>query len=173
MSGEPCCLQAQHCLREEHSLRPCSPTVPQSSAQKPGQLLQQLLYALALHRYSAAISQQLCKLQEARSQLLHFVRAGEGCRGLPCCVCWHCNKHICQLGKLQDTRQLLVAFHLCCWLSAVHAMRRCADHLLLEAIGGADAACQGRLLTPCCLRRDMQASVSPGMQPASVASLPG
>eukprot|EP00891_Asterochloris_glomerata_P009523 jgi/Astpho2/9523/Aster-x0851 len=69
--------QALHCLREEHSLRPCSPTVPQSSAQKPGQLLQQLLYALALHRYSAAISQQLCKLQEARSQLLHFVRAGD------------------------------------------------------------------------------------------------
>ena len=77
--GEPSCLQAPHCRREEHSPRPCSTGVPQSPGQKPGQLLQQLLYALALHRYSAAISQQLCKLQEARSQLLHFVRAGQGC----------------------------------------------------------------------------------------------
>ena len=72
------CLQALHCLAKEHSLRPCSTAVPQSPAQKPGQLLLQLLYALALHRYSAAISQQLCKLQEARSQLLHFVWAGGG-----------------------------------------------------------------------------------------------
>ena len=93
-----------HCLREEPSLRLRSTAVPQSPAQKPGQLLQQLLYALALHRYSAAISQQLCKLHEARSQLVHFVRAGGGWRRLPCCLCWHCNKHGCQLGKPEDAR---------------------------------------------------------------------